>query len=270
MSGVRSFRILAFEAVADAVRRRAVAAVAAVAVLSLLGVDSCTSCAGGQIMVNGQPAQLPEVAGATGVVTFTVLALWCMVLAGVLAADHLVQTLEDGSAGLSLARPVGRGTFAYARLAGALTIALATGAVLLGATTFLLGARSGLPPGPAVIAGAAFACGALIVAALGMTFSLYVPRVAGLLGVFALVGMTALANGLSLAGRAGDGWLGWLDRLGPPLASSVVLGLWGWLPEVEITGEPTDVLARVFAWVVLSLLALRAAFSRVELGGQAP
>lgn len=269
-SAVRAFRVLAGEALADAVRRRAVAAIAVVSVLSLLGIDSCTSCSGASVVVNGEPTRLPQVAGATGLFTFTVLSLWCMALAGVLAADHLVQTLDDGSASLCLARPIGRATFAWARLAGALAIALATGLLLLGATASLLQARSGLPVAPALLAGLAFALGATTLSALAMTASLFLPRIANVLLVFLAVGSVALANALALAGRAPDGLLGWLDRLGPPLASAVGLSLAAWIPDVELAGERATVAARSLVWAVLAPALLRWAFARVEIGGAAP
>lgn len=266
----RAFAILSREALADAVRRRAVAAIAGVSLLSLLAIDGCTSCAGGSWVVNGQSVALPQVAGAAGLVTFVVLSLWCVALAGVLAADHLVQTLDDGSANLCLARPVGRTSFAFARLAGAVAIALATGAVLLGATAGLLNARSGLPLGPAALAGAAFALGALAMSATAMAASLFLPRIANVLAVFAAVGAVALANALSLADRAPDGLLGVLDRFGPPLASAVALALAPWIPDLSLAGEPALVFGRALAWAVLAPLGLAVAFGRAELGRAAP
>jgi len=268
VSALRSFRLLAVEAVQDAVRRRVIAAIAVVSVLSLLGIDGCTTCAGGTIVVNGQAAELPQVAGATGLLTFSVLSLWCMALAGVLAAEHLTQPLDDGSAILGLARPVGRGVFVFARLAGALAIALTTGGVLLGATAALLAVRTGLPPGPAVAGFLAFAIGAVTVAALAMSLSLAIGRLANLLLVFASVGSIALANTLSLAAREPGGLLGLLDAYGPPLASAVVVAVSGWVPQLELPGDPAELVFRSVVWAGGSLVALWWLFGRVELGRQ--
>jgi len=270
VSAARSFRLLAIEAVQDAVRRRVIAAIAAVSVLSLLLIDGCTTCAGGNVVVNGQPMALPQVAGAAGLVTFSVLALWCIALAGVLAGEHLTQPLDDGSAALSLARPVGRGAFVFARLAGALAIALATGGVLLGATALLLSARTGLPPGPALVGFAAFAVGALTVGALAMSLSLAIGRLPNLLLVFASVAAVTLANALSLAGRQPGGALGLLDRLGPPLASAVVASVSGWVPDLELNADPAALVFRSVLWAGGSLVLLWWRFGRVELGRQAP
>jgi len=271
MSGaVRSFWILAVEAVRDAVRRRVVAAIAVVSVLSLLGIDGCTTCAGANVVIDGQVRDLPQVAGATGLLTFSVLSLWCIALAGVLAAEHLTQVLDDGSAALCLARPVGRGTFAFARLAGALGIALATGLLLLGATAMLLRARTGLDPAPALAGLLAFAGGAVTSAALAMTLSLWIGRTANVLLVFAGVGSVALANAVSLAGRDPGGALGLLDRFGPPLASAVAVAVSGWVPELELAAQPASLVFRSVAWAGGALVLLWLAFARVELGRQAP
>jgi hypothetical protein len=270
VSASRSFRLLAVEAVQDAVRRRVIAAIAAVSILSLLAIDGCTTCAGGTVVVNGEPMELPQVAGATGLLTFSVLALWCIALAGVLAAEHLTQTLDDGSATLCLARPVGRGSFVFARLAGALAIALATGLVLLGATALLLSARTGLPAGPAVGGFVAFALGAVTVAALAMALSLALGRLANWLLVFATVATLALANALSLAGREPGGLLGGLDAVGPPLASAVVVAVAGWVPQLELTADPASLVFRSVVWAGGSLVALWWLFGRIELGRQAP
>lgn len=267
---LRGFRILAAEAIQDAVRRRVVAAIAAMAVLSLLGVDGCTSCASGSIVVNGEARELPQVAGATGLVTFTVLSLWCVALAGILASDHLVETLDDGSALLSLARPVGRGSFAAARLSGVLAITFTTGAVLLGATAALLHRRSELALEPALGGALAFAVAAATIAALTMTLSLFLPRIANVLAVFALIAAVTVGNVLSLAGREPEGLLGVLDRFGPPLASSLVLSLSGWIPELELAGDPAAIALRALVWAGAAGTALGLVFGRIELARRAP
>ena len=120
MSG---FSVLAVEALRDAVRRRIVMAIVVLSLLSLMVVDSCTACAAGEVTINGEVRSLNDVAGAAGANLYAWLGLWIVVLAGLLASDHLQQTLEDGSANLCLARPVSRTAFAMARLAGALAVA---------------------------------------------------------------------------------------------------------------------------------------------------
>lgn len=263
---LRGFAVLAMEAIQDAVRRRIVAAIAAVSVLSLLWIDSCTSCAGGDVVINGQTTELASVAGWTGALTYGVLALWSLVLAGVLAAEHLAQTLSDGSAVLCLARPVGRTHFALARLVGALTIALVTAALLLGATAGLLNLRSGLPLGPALAGGLAFLGGAVTVSALAMWLSLFLARVAGVLVVFAFVGGVSLANGLALFGAAPGGVLGIIDRFGPPLASSLAVALSGWIPGIDMQLDAAGLVFRMVLWVGGSLVLLAVTFDRKELG----
>jgi hypothetical protein len=268
-----AFATLAAEAIHDAVRRRIVAAIIVLCVLSLMGVDGCTSCAGGELRIDSAGASLDELtsladlAGASGAVLFTMLGMWIVVLAGILASDHLQQTLEDGSANLCLARPVGRGTFALARLAGALGVALSAGAVLLGTATGFLAARSGLPIAPAALAGSYAALGAFVAAALAMTLSLWLPRLATILLVLGGVGTMAVANAVALAtGGGGTGTLAWLDRLGPPFASGLVAPLAPWLEPYSLEVDPLLVGLRLLVWCAIAGTGLVLAFRRVELG----
>ena len=139
---MRPFTALSKEALLDAIRRRVVAAVILLCLFSLMAIDGFTSCAG-NVSLNGEDVQLAEMAGASGPILFVALGLWIAVLAAILASDHLQQTLEDGSANLSLARPLSRNTFALARLTGVLAVALLTGAVLLGSAAGLPNVRTG-------------------------------------------------------------------------------------------------------------------------------
>jgi ABC-type transport system involved in multi-copper enzyme maturation permease subunit len=262
---MNGFGWLAREALADALRRRIAAAVVVAALVSVAMLESCTSCTP-SITANGEARELSELAGPAGLGTFVVLGLWVIALAGVLAADHLRSTLEDGSALLSLARPISRESFALARLAGVLGLAYGAGLVVLGAAAGLLAARSGLPLLPALFAGAACALGCVSVAALAMAASLALPRAATLLLVLGGVWLIAFANGVGAFAEI-TGWLGALDRVGPPLASSMALALAPWLEGVAIAGDPVRVFARLAAWAIGALLVLAYAFRRVELRG---
>ncbi|MDJ0786629.1 MAG: hypothetical protein QNK05_07450 [Myxococcota bacterium] len=261
MSG---FLVLSIEAVRDAARRRIVAVVIVLSFLSLLGIDGCTSCAG-QVTVNGQTQEMGELAGITGTLTFGILGFWCILLAGVLAAEHLAQTLIDGSANLTLARPVGRSAFALARLAGALSIALIMTAVLLGATAGLLFVRGSLSLGPPAVAAGVVVLGSVTIGALSMAASLYLPRVACmLLSVFALAS-TGLANLVGLFGET-KGVLGGIDAAGPPILGALALALDPWIPQVEVPGDPVMAWIRLGVWAVGSVALLALAFRRLELG----
>ena len=68
-SALTQFRTLASEAILDAVRRRIIAVIAVVSLLSLMLVDTCTTCSGGEVVVNGQIRQIAAIAGWTGAVT---------------------------------------------------------------------------------------------------------------------------------------------------------------------------------------------------------
>jgi hypothetical protein len=262
--GVHIFRTLAREAVGDAVRRRIVPAIAVISLLSLLVVDSCTSCGTPTISQNGVPVELPEIAGWTGMVIFVVLALWAMVLAGILGSDHLAETLSDGSASLVLARPGGRAAFALSRLAGVLAIALVTGAVLLGGTTALLYARHGVAVASALWGGLACALGVVVVASLAMTASLFLPRIATVLVVLIGVGLIAGVNAIGLFGVELGGIAWGIDRFGPPLGSAVIAALAPWIAPVEVPADPLELAVRIAAWAVAGVSLLAVVFRRCD------
>jgi ABC-type transport system involved in multi-copper enzyme maturation permease subunit len=261
------FCALAGEAFRDAMRRRIVPVIAVFALLSLLAVDSCTSCAGsGQVVENGAQVTVDDISGWTGMLIFSVLSLWMMVLAGLLASDHLAETVLDGSANLVLARPVRRSEFVLARLTGALGIAYATGAVVLTVSAYLLHFRNGVSLGAALWAGLACAAGALVVAALAMTLSLRLARVATAMSVLFFVGAITLVNAFTLFG-ASLGRLGSiLQHFAPPLCTAVVVFLKPWIAPVVPAVDPTIMVLKLAFWIVASVLVLLATFQRQELG----
>lgn len=262
-----AFTALSKEALLDAIRRRIVAAVILLCLFSLMVIDGFTSCAG-NVSLNGEDVQLAEMAGASGAILFVALGLWIAVLAAILASDHLQQTLEDGSANLSLARPLSRNTFALARLTGVLAVALVTGAVLLGSAAGLLNLRSGLPLGPALIAGAHVGVAAFVCATFSMTLSLWLPRLATMLTMLGFIATMATANLMSFVPRE-EPWTGslaLLDRFGPPLAKAPIAALANWMPVAETGLDPLRSGAALCLWAVLGCAALLISFRRVELG----
>jgi ABC-type transport system involved in multi-copper enzyme maturation permease subunit len=263
----RVFRVLSLEALQDGVRRRIVPVIAVVSLLSLSVIDSCTSCGMPSVSIGGEMQPIPDAAGWSGVSIVLVLGLWTVVLAGILAADHLVECFTDGTARLVLARPVSRGTFALSRLAGVLGITYVTGAVLLGTAAFLLQARQSLPPEPAFFAGLACAGSAMIVGALSMTASLSLPRTATSLLVLIFVGALSSLNLGVLAGAQLEGLLGALERLGPPLATSMAVALAPWIEPTEVPGDPIEIALRLGLWCVGSASLLVVVFRRTELRG---
>ncbi|HEX2484437.1 MAG TPA: hypothetical protein VHQ66_04005 [Myxococcota bacterium] len=271
MSGrpLAQFFALAAEAVRDAVRRRIAVALAALSLLSLVGVDSCTSCGAGTFVVDGQPVDVTRLLGWTGMVLYGLLALWTVALAGALASDHLEQTLADGSALLALARPVGRGTFALARLAGALAVSFGTGAVLLAGTALFLRTRYALPLGPAAFAAASAALSAVAVGALAMTASLVLPRLATIALVFVGVAGIAFANVAGLAGAELSPLWSALHRFGPPIGSGLALAVSSWTGR-ELPAPPALVLARLALWATFAPALLTVVFRRIDLGRAGP
>jgi len=261
------FRALAVEAFRDAMRRRIVPVIAVFALLSLLAVDSCTSCAGSsQVVENGTRVSVDDISGWTGMLIFTVLSLWVMVLAGLLASDHLAETVLDGSAHLTLARPVRRSEFALARLAGSLGIAYTTGVVVLSVSAYLLHLRSGVPLGAAIWAGLACAAAAFVVAALAMALSLVLARIAAAMSVLFFVGAIALVNAFALfgvsLGRLGEV----VQQFAPPLCTAVVVALEPWIAPVNPDVVPAIMVLKLALWMIASVLILLATFQKRELG----
>jgi ABC-type transport system involved in multi-copper enzyme maturation permease subunit len=265
---VTLFSVLVTEAFRDAMRRRIVPVIVVMSLLSLMAVDSVTSCSGTtQIVAQGEqvPGNDFGVSGFAGTVIFTLLSMWMILLAGLLASDHLAETISDGSANLVLARPVRRAEFASARLMGALGIAYVTGAVVLTTSAYLLHFRHGVSLGPVVWAGLAAVVGAQVVGAVAMALSLVLTRVATVLGVLAFMGVIAFVNSLTLFGVELEGAARVLQHLTPPLATAVVLALGPWLapnaPDVDLI----VVCLKLAVWAVASMALLLAVFRRVEI-----
>jgi len=259
---------LAGEAVRDAVRRRLAAALALLSLLALLGVESCTSCGAATFTVQGVPFDATRFLGWTGMILYALLALWVVALSGALASDHLDQALADGSALLALARPVGRGSYALARLAGALAVTLGTGALLLGGAAAFLRARYGLPLGPAVAGAGCAALAAVAFGALAMTASLFLPRLATAALVFVAVVAAAAANAAALSGaELGPLWDA-VHRFAPPVGSALALAVADWLGR-DLPISPALVVARLALWAILAPALLVLVFARLDLGRRA-
>jgi len=267
----RAFAVLAVEAARDALRRRFALALAILLALSLGCVHTCTGI-GGDVSFNEQPLDAALLAGLLAPILFSLQALAVLAVAGVLASDHLARPLAEGSAALWLARPVSRGVWAGARLAGALAVALAAGALLLAGTAALLSTRHGVALGPAAVAALATALGAVVVAALAAAASLAVGRTAVLLAIAIGVPLQVFANaaGLLLAlvqpEASLPGLLAALDRYGPPLGTAVFAATAAWNPHIEVAGALAPAFGRLALWaggaVGLLLLAVR----RTEIG----
>jgi hypothetical protein len=266
-----AFRVLASEAFRDGLRRRFAAVLAALLVIGLLGAETCTGLGSGELVYNGREIDPRAVAGFVAPLLYAFEILALVVTAGVLASDHLARPLADGSAALWLARPVGRGAFAGARLAGALGVVAAGGVVLLGGTGGLLVGRQGLAVGPALAGAAAGGLDAIVVGALAMAASLGLGRSAVLLLVTFGVPFVGLANTLVLGAQLVapeahfGGLIGAVDRFGPPLGTAVLAAVAAWNPHVEAQGAFASVLPRLLLWAAGSAALLVLSFRRREL-----
>jgi ABC-type transport system involved in multi-copper enzyme maturation permease subunit len=267
---VNAFRVLAAEAFRDGLRRRLAFVVAITLLLGLAGAQSCTNLGGG-LSFNGETLDPHVVGGFVAPLLFSMQALTVLSIAGLLAADLLARPLAEGSALLWLARPVSRGAWAGARLAGALGVTFAAGALLLGGTGAMLVLRQGVSIGPALAAAAATALGSVVVASLAMTASLALGRSAvTLLVVIALFFVVAAnATGFAIALLGSDmqmgSILGPLDRYGPPLFRSILAAVVAWNPHVEAGDVYAASMLRLGMWAVASVALLVAVFRRREI-----
>jgi len=265
MSTAKQFRILTSESIRDAFRRRVVTTIIIVTLLSLWIMDGCTSCVPPDLDMNGQTLDTAQFVGVVGTGLFGIVALWTIILGGLLASDHLSETLEDGSASLLLSRPVGRATFALSRLAGSLSVSLATSSLLLVAAALFISIRHGLSLPPAALAAGMTFSGAVVVAALAMTLSLFFKRVATFLLIFFLVGAISLANVQMMGGGTPSGLFALLNIVGPPLATSIGIALAPWSGQEVDLVLAGQIYLRLLVWIAVSVGALVLCFRRIEL-----
>lgn len=264
ISPFAQWRVLSAEAIADAVRRRIVPVVIVFALLSLLGIDSCSSCAPSAVQ-NGKPVEIDALRGGFALLATLCLTLWTLVLAGVLASDHLAETLSDGSAALVLARPVSRGVFASSRLSGVLALSYACGLVLLGSSVWLFSTRQGLPLAPLPALWLACASGALTVASLAMAASLWLPRALIALLVFGGIGVVAAVDLAAIGGAKLGGAVGILANYGPGFAAAPTLALSAWAGAFGENLEPLSIALRSLLWAIGSYGLLVASLRRIEI-----
>jgi hypothetical protein len=223
--------------------------------------------------MDGATVDRDVVAGFVAPLLFAFQALAVLAVAGLLAADHLARPVAEGSATLWLARPISRRAWAAARLAGALGVALAAGAVLLGGTGAMLVWRQGVAPGPALVAALATALGAVVVASLAMAASLAVGRTAVVLLVLLGLAVVVFANAVAIASAFVHpevelrGFVGAVDRFGPPLFTAIAVAVAAWNPHVESGPGMAAALVRLALWAAMGVTLLLATFSRRELEG---
>lgn len=267
---MNAFRVLAAEAFRDGLRRRLAFVVGITLLLGLAGAQSCTNLGGG-LSFNGESLPPHVVGGFVAPFLFAAQALTVLSIAGLLASDLLARPLAEGSAVLWLARPVSRGGWACARLAGALGVTFASGALLLGGTGAMLVLRQGVSIGPALMAAAATALGSVVVAALAMAASLVLGRSAVALivviALFFVVAANAAGFAIELFGSElplGP-ILGPIDHYGPPLFRSVLAAVVAWNPHVAVHGVLAAAMLRLAVWAAGSVALLVFAFRRREI-----
>lgn len=265
MTTLRRFGLLAGDAVRDGVRNRVGLFALIAALLVGLFADRCTDLGGGGFVLNGRTIDASDAARFVGPLLFGTCSLLLVWIAGFLACDALARPLSERTAVLWLARPVGRGAYALARLAGALGLAVGAGVVVLSAVAVLLHLRLGLALPPAAVGIAVFAACAWVVAAFGMTLALFLPRVVALAAVTLALQLVVAANALHLVADSEGGLLHVLDRFGPPLGRAFVLALAPWLQGEAATSDWIAAAGSLMAWGAGLSLLLVLAFRRRDL-----
>lgn len=264
MSWLRTFLRLAAEAVRDSVRSRAGLAVVVSAVLCLLVVDRCSGV-DAMIEHGGRTIDPSAFSRLLGPLLYGLVALFLVAAAGLVACDALARPIEDGTVSLWLARPVSRTTYALARLAGSMTLSGVVGGAVLLVATGLLAARYDLAPGPGLLGAAVFLLDAVVVSGIAMAASLFLPRLLTLFLVVTWVQLVLFANLAHVVGAAFGGWLGALERWGPPLGTAILFALSPWVGLDANDGQAAAVLARLGLWAAGSVALVAAAFRRLEL-----
>lgn len=261
----RAFALLAAEAMRDAVRSRAGLGVALGAVLCLVVVNRCT---GLELVANGMdgegldPAALARVLGP---VLYGMVALFLVAATGLVAVDSLARPIEDGTVSLWLARPVGRTPYALARLAGTMGLAGGAGVAVLLAATVLLEMRHGLSLAPGAFGTLVFLLEALVVSSLAMAASLFLPRLLTLFVILLWVQAAVFANTAHMLGAKLGGWLGAMERFGPPLGTALLFAVSPWVGLDPRTEQAVWIFGRLALWAAAGVALVAFAFRRMEL-----
>lgn len=263
--GGAAFRALAIEALRDTMRRRVGPFALAAGLLTLLVVQRCSGAEHGTFWWNGLPVDPEAVARVLGPFLFALTALFLLAIVAFVSSDALAAPLSDGTALLWLARPVGRGSYAGARLAGALALSAGMGAGVLAAAAWLLHLRHGLALGPGLAGVGAFLLGSVVVGALAMALSLQLPRVVTLFGLLLWIQTVVGLNLAHLLGAPLPATGQWLERIGPPLGTALLYAVSPWTSVALPWSGLVAVTLRLVLWAVGSVLLLLAAFRRLEL-----
>jgi ABC-type transport system involved in multi-copper enzyme maturation permease subunit len=228
-----------------------------------LRVDRCSGVSSG-IVINGRMLDAALLARVSGPVLFASTSLLLSAGTGLVACDLLARPLEQGVATLWLARPVSREVYALSRLAGALGLGLIAALFVLGGATALLATRHGLDPLPGLVGLGVHALNAAIVATLAMVVSLVLPRLLAFFSLLAWVQLIAFANVAHQLGIGSGGWLGTLERWGPPIGTALLHAVAPWVGLAPASPESLAVGLRLVAWLAAALLLLVWSIRRIE------
>lgn len=265
MRRVRVFALLATDALRDALRSRVGIGVLLLGVLLVLGVDRCTGVPADTITWNGRELPASVVGTIFGPLLFLVLSFVLVAAAALIASDALARPVDDGSASLWLARPIGRGTYALSRLTGGLVLMALVAVGVLGLATALLAARYGLDWRVGVAGYVTFVADAFVVSAVAMLLSLHLPRMLTLFGVFLWLQYVAITNGMHVVGALSEGGGRMLEGWGPPLGTALLFAVGPWAGLHLPPEQRAFAAVRLALWGAAALTLLVISFRRREL-----
>jgi hypothetical protein len=265
VSRLRVFLLLTADALRDALRSRVGVGVLLVAVVLVLGVDRCTGAPSEGITFNGRELPASVVGTIFGPLCFLVVSFVLVAAAALVASDALARPVDDGSASLWLARPVGRATYALSRLTGGLVLVAVIALGVLGIATALLASRYGLDWRVGVAGYVTFVVDAFVVSAVAMLLSLHLPRMLTLFGVFLWLQYVGFTNGMHVVGALSEGGGRMVEGWGPPLGTALLFAVAPWAGLDLPPEQRALVAARLALWAAAAAVLLVLSFRRRDL-----
>jgi len=261
----RVFLLLARESLRDALRSRIGLGVLLLGAVLLLGIGRCTGAPFEGLNINGRELPASVAGSVLGPFVFLTVAFVLVAAAALVASDALARPLDDGSATLWLARPVGRATYALARLAGALVLVAGVALPVLGFATGMLALRFGLSWQVGLVGYATFLVDAIVVAAVAMLLSLHLPRMLALFGVFLWLQYLVFSNGMHVLGAITQGGGRLLEGYGPPLGTALLFAVAPWAGLDPPAADRALAAGRLLVWCAGAIALLVLSFRRREL-----
>ncbi len=269
--GLRAFRVVWRQSLAATLRGRGSWVLAAGFLAGLALLESCTrGMISAEVVVDGQ--QVDGAGALLGPILYAGAILPVYFVAGLVAAEQMTQAAApEGPVNLWLSRPIGRGTWACARLAGVLTTVVAGGGAWVAGIAWVLAQRFGIETASLWVGAAGALLGFVVVTGVAMTAALTLGRGAAislvLLGVAVVIACNANVIAAPFFSAEAGALSVWVTRLTPPIAMPVILSSLALNPGLESLVDDVPSLFVLAAWAVLAVGGLVLAARRREFVG---